>query len=177
METIMKKMPVTPAISAQPAIKSGAYLVAVMLAQSIVALSAHAESHASPRVVLLTKYQQECSSCHVAYPPGMLPAASWQRVTAGLNKHYGVDASLDAASSNEIGTWLAAHAGTYRRISEEPPQDRITQSTWFKRQHRDGEVPAGVWKRASIKGPSNCAACHPGADKGNFNEDDVRIPK
>lgn len=31
-------------------------------------------------VPLLPKYQQECSSCHVAYPPDMLPAASWQRL-------------------------------------------------------------------------------------------------
>ncbi|NML15911.1 hypothetical protein [Azohydromonas caseinilytica] len=30
-------------------------------------------------VPLLPAYRQECGSCHVAYPPGMLPAASWQR--------------------------------------------------------------------------------------------------
>jgi hypothetical protein len=173
----MKKVPLAPASDAQTAIKSGAFLVTTAVALSIAAFSAHAESQAASRVAPLPKYQQECSACHIAFPPGMLPATSWQRVMAGLNKHYGVDASLDAVSAREMGTWLMAQAGTYRRVGEEPPQDRITQSAWFKRQHRDGEVPAGVWKRASIKSPSNCGACHAGADKGNFNEDDVRIPK
>jgi hypothetical protein len=173
----MKKMPLTPARQAQIAIKSGAILLAAVAALSLASFSARAESHSAPRVAQLPKYQQECSACHVAYPPGMLPVASWQRVMAALGKHYGVDASLDAAGAREIGAWLGAHAGTYRRVSEEPPQDRITQSVWFKRKHRDGEVPAGVWKRASVKSPANCAACHAGADQGHFNEDDVRIPK
>lgn len=121
------------------------------------------------------KYQEECSACHVAYPAGMLPAASWNRLVGGLGKHFGVDASLDAASTAEIANWLKSQAGTFRRVSEEPPQDRISQSKWFVRQHH--EVAASTWKRSAIGSPSNCAACHPKADKGNFDEDHVRIPK
>ena len=41
-------------------------------------------------------YTLECASCHTAYPPGMLPARSWERLMAGLDRHYGSDASLDA---------------------------------------------------------------------------------
>lgn len=123
-------------------------------------------------------YAQECSACHVAYPPGLLPAASWQRVMGTLNKHFGTDASLDdAKATREVTQWLVANAGTYRRVTEEPPNDRISQSAWFLRKHREGEVPAGVWKRASVGSPANCGACHPGASKGHFNEHDVRIPK
>ena len=33
---------------------------------------------ARTRVPMLAAYQQECSACHMAYPPGLLPAASWQ---------------------------------------------------------------------------------------------------
>jgi nitrate/TMAO reductase-like tetraheme cytochrome c subunit len=121
------------------------------------------------------KHQQECSSCHVAYPPGLLPAASWARLMSNLGKHFGTDASLDAASTQEIGTWLKANAGTGRHGSEEPPQDRISKAKWFVRQH--DEVSAGTWKRASIGSPSNCSACHAGAAKGNFSEHEVRIPK
>jgi hypothetical protein len=139
--------------------------------------SVQAESGGSARVPLLPKYQQECAACHMAYPPGMLPAASWQRLMGGLGKHFGTDASLDPASVKELSGWLGANAGTYKRVSEQPPQDRITQSAWFLHKHRDGEVPANVWKRASVGSASNCAACHTNAAKGNFNEDDVRIPK
>ncbi len=126
-------------------------------------------AHASP------KYQAECAACHIAYPPGMLPAASWRRLTAGLDKHFGVDASLDAASTAEIADWLQSHAGRDKRVSQEPSQDRISKSRWFVRQH--DEVGASVWKRKAIGSPSNCGACHAGAAKGLFNEDDVRIPK
>ena len=28
--------------------------------------------------VSLKAYQEECSSCHYAYPPGLLPEASWK---------------------------------------------------------------------------------------------------
>lgn len=127
------------------------------------------------RVPLLPKYQQECAACHLAYPPGMLPAASWTRVMANLPKHYGTDASLDPATVKALSTWLGANAGTYQRVSEAPPQDRITTSSWFVRKHR--EVAPDVWKRAAIGSRANCAACHTRADKGDFDEDNVRIPK
>ncbi len=127
------------------------------------------------RVPLLPKYQQECAACHVAYPPGMLPAASWKRVMAGLPTHYGTDASLDPATVRELSAWLGANAGTYKRVSEEPPQDRITTSSWFERKHR--KIAPETWKRAAIGSRANCAACHTGADKGDFDDDNIRIPK
>lgn len=129
------------------------------------------------RVTPLPQYQQECAACHMAYPPGLLPAASWQRMMGSLNKHYGTDASLDAASTSNISGWLKTNAGSYKRVGEEPPQDRITRSAWFLRKHRDGEVPAGVWKRASVGSPANCVACHAQAAQGNFDEHAVKIPK
>ncbi|MBI2727803.1 MAG: diheme cytochrome c [Polaromonas sp.] len=128
-------------------------------------------------VPLLPKYKQECAACHTPYPAGMLPAGSWKRVMAGLNKHYGTDASMDEASVREISAWLGANAGTYKRVSEEPPQDRITQSAWFLRKHNAREVAPEVWKRASVGSASNCVACHTNAAQGNFNERDIRIPK
>ena len=138
------------------------------------ASSAHADSPA-PRVTPLPVYQQECASCHIAYPPGMLPAASWQRLMGGLSKHFGTDASLDPASQADIAAWLKSHAGTDRRTSEAPPQDRISKSSWFVGKH--DEVSASTWKRASVGSPAHCVACHAGAAKGDFNEHAVRIPK
>jgi cytochrome c553 len=119
-------------------------------------------------------YAQECGSCHTAYPPGLLPARSWQRVMSGLDKHYGTDASLDAATVQQLSAWLQANAGTYKRVAEEPPQDRITRSAWFERKHR--KLNPAVWKHANVKSAANCAACHTGADKGDFNDDNLRFP-
>jgi hypothetical protein len=120
-----------------------------------------------------TKWHTECSGCHVAYPAGGLPAASWKKVMAGLDKHFGVDASLPAQDTQEIATFLEQNASK-RWIGNDAPL-RLTESKWFSSKHR--EVGAAVWKRDSIKSHSNCGACHQGADKGDFNEDNVRIPK
>jgi hypothetical protein len=34
-----------------------------------------------------------------------------------------------------------------------------------------------MFKRAAIKSPANCTACHRDAAQGDFEEDRVRIPK
>lgn len=120
-------------------------------------------------------YTQECGSCHAAYPPGMLPARSWQRVMSGLDKHYGTDASLNAVTTQQLSAWLQAHAGTYKRVSEEPPQDRITRSAWFSGKHR--KVEPSVWKLPSVKSAANCAACHTSADQGRFEDKHLRVPE
>ena len=120
-------------------------------------------------------YKQECAACHMAYPPGMLPAASWQRIMLGLDKHYGSDASMSPDQVQQVSAWLKANAGTYKRVREEPPQDRITRSAWFARKHR--EVEPAVWKRVSVKSAAQCEACHIQAENGNFDEHQVRIPR
>jgi mono/diheme cytochrome c family protein len=135
------------------------------------------DGHGSRGVPLLPRYQQECASCHVAYPPGLLPSSSWKRLIEGLPKHFGTDASVDAATARELSTWLQAHsADTRRRDATTPPsEDRITRSSWFVHEH--DEVAPATWKLPAVKSPSNCAACHRGADQGVFNEHDVRIPR
>jgi cytochrome c553 len=130
------------------------------------------------RMAMLPKYQQECAACHVAYPPGLLPAASWQRLMSDLPRHFGTDASLDPASVKELSDWLQAHAASYRNVQREgvsPPEDRITRSSWFLREH--DEVAPATWKLPAVKTPSNCAACHGRAAQGDFNDDDIRIPR
>ena len=129
-------------------------------------------SRGRTRVVMPAAYQQECAACHMAYPPGMLPASSWRSVMTNLPKHYGSDASLDAPTVNKLSAWLVANAAP---TAARPEQDRITRTGWFLHEH--DEISASVWKRASIKSAANCMACHAGADKGDFNEHRVRIPR
>jgi hypothetical protein len=123
----------------------------------------------------LPLYKQECAACHTAYPPGLLPAAAWQRVMSGLERHFGVDASMEPAQVQQISIWLKVNAGTYKRVREEPAQDRITRSTWFIREHRD--IESAVWNRASVKSAAQCSACHTQADQGRFDERQLRIPR
>jgi len=149
-------------------------VIACAVTTTLISFASWADSSVN-KVLPLPAYKAECSACHLAYPVGMLPAPAWKNIMGGLQKHYGTDASLDAPTVMQIGKWLEANAGTYKRVSEVPPDNRISKSVWFIRKH--DEVSPNVFKRASVGGASNCAACHGGAAEGNFNEHQVHIPK
>jgi Dihaem cytochrome c len=121
------------------------------------------------------KFRQECSACHIAYAPGLLPAASWRKVMAGLDQHFGTDASLTDQENREITTYLVSHASNRWTAATTPL--RITEAAWFKREHDSHEISPAVWKRPDVKSPSNCAACHLQAENGNFSEHNIRIPR
>jgi hypothetical protein len=118
-------------------------------------------------------YREECGSCHVAYPPQLLPKASWQAIMAGLDKHFGSDASLDAGTAKAIQTYLETNAS--RRAGRGRPPLRITETAWFKDEHDD--VPAATWRSAAVKRPASCGACHTKADQGDYSERTLRVPK
>jgi Dihaem cytochrome c len=121
-----------------------------------------------------TLWQKECSSCHIAYPPGLLSAASWRKLMSTLDKHFGADASLTATENDEITAFLVANPSNRWSATTSPL--RITESQWFKTKHGK-EIAPEVWKREAIKSSANCQACHAGAAAGDFNERQIKIPK
>jgi hypothetical protein len=143
-----------------------------ILGLTIGALQRPAE--ADDRLVVPTSsvWQKECGACHLAYPPSLLPARSWRAIMGTLDKHYGTDASLDAKSAAEVSAVLEQYAGRDRGVTA---TNRITDTAWFRREHR--EVPAATWKHAEVKSAANCGACHQGADRGDYGERSVRLPR
>lgn len=142
----------------------------------VTASTAHADRFAVPKNQL---YQEECASCHMAYAPQMLDAASWREVMRNLARHFGSDASVDEPRRLAIADFLAQHAGS-RKVgvtadSRGKPLLRISETAYFVREHRD--IAPAVFQRPSIKSPANCTACHTGAADGNYSEHAVRIPK
>lgn len=144
-------------------------LAGLLLAATV---AAHADGVRTAPTLKL--YQQECAACHMAYPPGLLPQSSWQRLMGSLDQHFGVDASLDDASVKTLSNYLMTHAGRGRKSSE-PPNDRITQSEWFVRKHRG--LSSQDLAHPKVKSAANCMACHAGAEQGDFEEDRVRLPQ
>jgi hypothetical protein len=115
-----------------------------------------------------TAWKTECGACHMPYPAGFLPARSWQAITADLSKHFGEDASLDAATTQAIADYLVANAadsthGNPRMLRGLAAGDvplRITATPWWTRRH--GEIPASAFAKPAVKTKSNCLACHGG---------------
>lgn len=144
------------------------------------------ESHGSQMpVVNNAKWKSECSSCHMLYHPALLPERSWNKVMAGLDQHFGENASLDTAAHDEIAKFLAENSADKQasrrsnRINQSIPAAatliRISETPYFVAKH--DEVSANTFKRKSIGSPSNCIACHKGAEKGDFSESQVKIPR
>ena len=127
-----------------------------------------------PRLPPDPVYKAECGSCHVPYPPRLLPAQSWRELMARLDRHFASDASLDAKAQEAVSRYLAANAG--RRDAPPGAEPRISETRWFRKEH-DKEVPAALWKSAAVKTPANCAACHTRAEHGDYSERTLRLPK
>ena len=121
-------------------------------------------------------WKAECATCHIAYPPQLLPAEAWRRMMAGLERHFGTDASVEPAFAAEIGAYLERHSASGKRARGAIPQSlRITETAWFLREH--DEVAPATWKRPAVKSAANCAACHTAAEQGDFRERNIRIPR
>ncbi len=154
---------------------------------AIVALPALADDdygnkHRYRQVPPNATYKAECATCHMAYPPGMLPAASWRKMMNGLDRHFGENASLEPATRNEITTFLTMWSAEntnpkyqrkYAESSTNPPI-RITSTVWFR--HKHDEIRPEVFRRKGVGSAANCVACHRGAERGDFDDDNVRIP-
>ncbi|MFO1413658.1 MAG: cytochrome C [Burkholderiales bacterium] len=132
-----------------------------------------AGSHAAPAPANPV-YASECGGCHVPYAPRLLAAPAWERIVAGLPRHFGVDASVDAETAAALRTWLTANAQPAGGKRYEPDVPRITQAQWYVREHRKVLARAGT---GGAPAAGNCGACHPGAAAGSFDEHDVRLPR
>jgi Dihaem cytochrome c. len=147
---------------------------AICLFAVLAALPAHADGKRFD--VRNPAYQSECGACHVAYPPQLLSAASWRAVMDGLGRHFGSDASLDPAAHAEILRYLDANAGRRETAVSGKTQLRISETRWFVREHSE-ELPRDIWNHPAVKSAANCTACHTAADKGDFSERTLRLPR
>lgn len=128
-------------------------------------------------------YRQECTACHMAYHPSLLPAASWQALMENLDDHFGEDASLDPATAGTITAFLTANAAesadtkpanAFRRLDPASPYE-LTAAPFWKRMH--GDIPDTVFSAKPVSSKANCAACHRDAESGAFYPANINIPK
>jgi cytochrome b len=129
-------------------------------------------------------FVNECASCHTLYPPSLLPEASWRKMMADLENHFGDDASLDPADNASILSYLVANAA--ERSSSEASvkilkslknQDMIaiTQTPFWKRTHRD--IAASAFEHEKVKSKANCKACHGDVERGLLEDTAISMPE
>ncbi|KAA0571058.1 cytochrome C [Azospirillum sp. B21] len=106
---------------------------------------------------------KECGECHMAYQPGLLPAAGWTRIMDGLADHFGDKASLPPDVAADIRGYLTRNAG-----GGDGQLVRITDQRWWLRKHRFDPT---VWQRRTVGAKGNCEACHRTAAKGLYEDD------
>ncbi len=141
----------------------------------------------STGVALLSSpvYKEECGSCHMAYPPGLLPTATWQKIMSGLENHFGDNAELDNETQTKITEFLvsnSANQSNYRRSRRFAAVDdkseasmRISETPYFIHEH--DEIPSRlVTGNREVTSFSNCNACHRKAEQASFRERDILIP-
>ena len=129
-------------------------------------------------------FKQECGACHFAYQPGLLPSGSWEKILSNLPAHFGEEVSLDEVSQTNIGEYLRANAAEnssakrarkiLKSLRGQTPL-RITKTPYIQEKH--DELDSSIFSRQSIGSFSNCVACHTKAEKGNYDDDFVKIPK
>lgn len=131
-----------------------------------------------------TFYEKECGSCHFAYPAGLLPSSSWNKMMSNLDKHFGDDATVDEKTFQTLSSYLnensAEKSMQYKRSRKIVENlngtipDSISKMPYMKKKHED--IKEYLITQKEVKGMFNCTACHQNAKKGIFSDDDVNIP-
>lgn len=135
-------------------------------------------------------YANECSGCHLPYQPWLLPARSWEKLMDGTEDHFGDDLALDAKVIEEIKNYLFENSAENTGVRNEwtGPRGKIIRSLKGAAPERIREVPyirkehkkqfrKNVFERESIKSFANCGACHKTAAEGDYEEDNIKVPK
>ena len=122
--------------------------------------------------------EEECSACHLAFPPAMLPSTSWTRLMNSLESHFGEDASLDEDSVTEITNYLNSNSADSswigNRFSRGQINDwpiRITETDHWLREHKNQSFINALDFEDIIR--SDCVACHDNAADGDFRVNDA----
>lgn len=145
------------------------------------------ERNKEVRPVTHKGYAEECSSCHYAYPPGLLPEASWRKLLAApaLSDHFGENIEMKEALRAELLAYAVANAADHSdakrsrkmmsSIGDGPAPLRITEVPYIQRKHQ--EIPEKLVKgNPKVNSLAQCDTCHVDAKNGNLDDDTVVIP-
>lgn len=104
-------------------------------------------------------YLENCSSCHIAIPPAVLPTETWRRLLQDP-QHYGQQITPPVDPGRLlIWNYLQIFSRPLKEGEEVPY--RLERSRYFKALHPTVDLPRPV----TLTG---CVSCHPGAGDFDF---------
>jgi hypothetical protein len=124
----------------------------------------------------------ECSGCHLAYPPGILPTASWDRMLGEQHEHFGEDLALSGAKlavlrdymlQTPAASWSAWKLQRSAAASGAP--QRVSEVAFWRHAHHD--VPDSAFRPPTSAGRHDCEACHFDAQSGIFHPRMIHMSK
>lgn len=136
-----------------------------------------------PPSTLDATYAEQCGACHMAYPPSLAPAATWNGILADLQHHFGADASLSTDLVAHIRAYLLANsaehwdtlpAHMFRHVDPRHPL-RITDTPYWRHMHSG--ISQAKFAATSGGRRSSCDGCHKDAETGRFAPQAIELPK
>lgn len=105
-------------------------------------------------------YIEQCASCHIALPPAVLPAETWQ-VLITEPAHYGASVLVLSGFEQRL---MLSYLQTYSRrtMPRDPVPFRVKDSIYFHALHPGVVLPQPLDLRS-------CAGCHVGANEQDFS--------
>lgn len=110
-------------------------------------------------------YLENCSGCHIAIPPSVLPTQTWKNLLQDP-QHYGATLK-PLVDPPRILVWR--YLSTFSRLHKEEERTpyRINKSRFFNALHPQVELQRPVQV-------GSCVTCHPGATEYNFRQYQVK---
>ena len=131
-------------------------------------------------------YADACGECHFAYQPGWLPKRSWEKMMrpGELEDHFGDVADMDEEDRLLTLRFLldnSAQTSNYKSskkimasIKDGEIPLRISKTRYLERKH--SKIDKKWIEQKEVKSLAQCNKCHTRADKGSFDDDEVKIP-
>ncbi|NMG06058.1 cytochrome C [Brasilonema sp. UFV-L1] len=104
-------------------------------------------------------YIENCSTCHIALPPAVLPTQTWKNLLEDT-QHYGSQLKL-LVDPPRILVWKYLATFSRLQLQDEQTPYRVNSSRSFKALHPRVKLPNPVQI-------GSCVTCHPSAANFNF---------
>ncbi|WP_026100072.1 diheme cytochrome c [Fortiea contorta] len=104
-------------------------------------------------------YIENCSTCHLALPPAVLPTQTWRNLLQD-SQHYGVQLK-PLIDPPRVLVWKYLQIFSRPQRQDEETPYRVNNSRYFRALHPGVKLP----RPSQI---NNCVTCHPSAGDYNF---------